>query len=56
MQNKPNVTEGQRRAFVMIFMGQDVCFNKTQSPNHVLVPTIEVEDGEPLVGDAFPVA
>ena len=23
-----NVTEGQRRAFVMIFMAQDVCFNE----------------------------
>ena len=52
----PNVTERQRRAFVMIFMAQDVCYNNAQSPNHVLVPTIEVEDGEPLVGDGFPVA
>ena len=51
-----NVTEGQRRAFVMIFMAQDVCYNNTQSPNHVLVPTIEVVDGERLVGDGFPVA
>ena len=51
-----NVTEGQRRAFVMIFMAQDVCYNNAQSPNHVLVPTIEVADGEPLVGDGFPVA
>ncbi|MDE0555511.1 MAG: phytanoyl-CoA dioxygenase family protein, partial [Candidatus Poribacteria bacterium] len=52
----PNVTERQRRAFVMIFMAQDVCYNNAQSPNHVLVPTIEVADGEPLVGEAFPVA
>ena len=52
----PNVTERQRRAFVMIFMAQDVCYNNTQSPNHVLVPTIEVADGERLVGEAFPVA
>ena len=51
-----NVTEGQRRAFVMIFMAQDVCYNNTQSPNHVLVPTIKVADGERLVGDGFPVA
>ncbi len=52
----PNVTDHQRRAFVMIFMAQDVCYNNTQSPGHVLVPTIEVADGERLVGDAFPVA
>ena len=52
----PNITEHQRRAFVMIFMAQDVCYNNDQSPNHVLVPTIEVADGEPLVGEAFPVA
>ena len=52
----PNITERQRRAFVMIFMAQDVCYNNAQSPNHVLVPTIEVADGEPLVGDGFPVA
>ena len=51
-----NVTERQRRAFVMIFMAQDVCYNNAQSPNHVLVPTIEVADGEPLVGNGFPVA
>ena len=52
----PNVTEHQRRAFVMIFMAQDVCYNNAQSPNHVLVPTIEVADGERLVGEAFPLA
>ncbi|MCG9132552.1 phytanoyl-CoA dioxygenase family protein [Candidatus Poribacteria bacterium] len=52
----PNVTDHQRRAFVMIFMAQDVCYNNAQSPSHVLVPTIEVADGEPLVGDGFPVA
>lgn len=52
----PNVTERQRRAFVMIFMARDVCYNNAQSPNHVLVPNIAVADGEPLVGDEFPVA
>jgi len=52
----PNVTERQRRAFVMIFMAEDVCYNNAQAPNHILVPTIEVADGEPLVGDGFPVA
>ena len=52
----PNVTEHQRRAFVMIFMAEGVCYNHAQSPGHILVPTIEVADGEPLVGDGFPVA
>ncbi|MBT3268316.1 phytanoyl-CoA dioxygenase family protein [Candidatus Poribacteria bacterium] len=52
----PNVTDRQRRAFVMIFMAEGVRYNHAQSPGHILVPTIEVADGEPLVGDAFPVA
>ncbi|RKU38159.1 hypothetical protein C6495_00665 [Candidatus Poribacteria bacterium] len=52
----PNVTERQRRAFVMIFMAQGVRYHNAQSPGHILVPMIEVADGEPLVGDGFPVA
>lgn len=52
----PNVTERQRRAFVMIFMAQGVRYHNAQSPGHILVPTIEVADGEPLVDDGFPVA
>lgn len=52
----PNITDHQRRAFVMIFMAQEVCYNNAQAPGHILVSTIEVADGEPLVGDGFPVA
>ena len=52
----PNITDHQRRAFVMIFMAQDVCYNNAQAPGHILVSTIEVPDGERLVGDGFPVA
>ena len=52
----PNVTDHQRRAFVMIFMAQEVCYNNAQAPGHILVSTIEVADGERLVGDGFPVA
>jgi ectoine hydroxylase-related dioxygenase (phytanoyl-CoA dioxygenase family) len=52
----PNVTDNQRRAFVMIFMADGVLYDHAKSPSHILVPTIEVADGEPLVGDAFPVA
>jgi len=51
-----NTTDRQRRAFVMIFMAQGVCFNKAQSPKHILIPTIEVNDGEPLISSGFPVA
>ena len=49
-----NVTDRERRAFVMIFMAKGVCFKRSQSPGHILVPTIEVQDGEPLVGSGFP--
>ncbi|MXY99122.1 phytanoyl-CoA dioxygenase family protein [Candidatus Poribacteria bacterium] len=52
----PNITDRQRRAFVMIFMAKGVRYNNAQSPGHILVPTIEVPDGEPLTGDGFPVA
>ena len=52
----PNVTDHQRRAFVMIFMAQDVCYNNVQAPGHILVSTIEVADGERLIGDGFPIA
>lgn len=51
-----NTTDRERRAFVMIFMAQGVCYNAAQSGGHILVPTIEVKDGEPLVGSGFPVA
>jgi ectoine hydroxylase-related dioxygenase (phytanoyl-CoA dioxygenase family) len=51
-----NITDRERRAFVMIFMAKGVCFNRAQSPNHILVSTIEVEDGQPLIGSGFPVA
>ena len=51
-----NTTDRERRSFVMIFMAQGVCYNAAQSGGHILVPTIEVKDGEPLVGSGFPVA
>ena len=50
-----NTTNRQRRAFVIIYMGKGVCFYKAQAPKHVLVPLVKVNDGEPLVGSAFPV-
>jgi ectoine hydroxylase-related dioxygenase (phytanoyl-CoA dioxygenase family) len=50
-----NRTDRERRAFVMIFMAQGVRYNPAQSGGHILVPTIQVEPGEPLVGYGFPV-
>jgi len=50
-----NTTNRQRRAFVIIYLAQGVRFYKAQAPNHVLVPIVEVNDGEPLTGSGFPV-
>jgi len=50
-----NTTNRQRRAFVIIYLAQGVRFYKAQAPNHVLVPIVEVNDGEPLAGSGFPV-
>ena len=51
-----NMTNKQRRAFVIIYIAQGVGFNEAQAPHHCLVPLIGVNDGEPLVGSGFPVA
>ena len=50
-----NTTNRQRRAFVIIYIAQGVRFYKAQAPKHCLVPIVEVNDGEPLVGSGFPV-
>ena len=50
----PNTTNRQRRAFVIIYYAQGVCFNDAQAGHHCLIPTIEVNSGEPLVGSGFP--
>jgi ectoine hydroxylase-related dioxygenase (phytanoyl-CoA dioxygenase family) len=50
-----NTTNRQRRAFVIIYMAQGVRFYKAQAPEHCLVPIVEVNDGDPLVGSGFPV-
>ena len=51
----PNVTEGQRRAHIMIFMADGVRVNLNQSEQHPLIPGFEVGHGEPLTGQGFPV-
>ena len=37
-----NTTNRQRRAFVIIYYAQGVCFNDAQAGHHCLIPTIEV--------------
>ena len=49
-----NTTNRQRRAFVIIYYAQGVCFNNEQASHHCLIPTVEVNHGEPLVGSGFP--
>lgn len=49
-----NRTDRQRRAFVIIYSGDQVVFHPEQSPNHVLVPYIDVEPGRPLPEANFP--
>ena len=49
-----NTTNQQRRAFVIIYYAQGICFNDAQASNHCLIPTIKVNSGEPLVGSGFP--
>ncbi len=51
----PNVTERQRRAFVMIFMPDGTRYKHSQSPNHVCTNTLGLTDGEPLQRAEFPI-
>lgn len=51
-----NVTDMQRRAHVMIFMADGVRVKLDQSPRHPLIPTFEVQDGEPLAGSGYPLS
>ena len=50
-----NTTNRQRRALVICYMAQGVRFCRAQAPNHVLIPIVEVNDGEPFAGSGFPV-
>ena len=51
----PNVTNGQRRAHIMIFMADGVRVNLNRSERHPLIPGFEVGHGDPLVGKGFPI-
>ena len=50
-----NRTERQRRAFVMIFMPDGTTYFRAQSPGHPCTNYLNLEDGQPMGGDAFPV-
>jgi ectoine hydroxylase-related dioxygenase (phytanoyl-CoA dioxygenase family) len=48
-----NITDRQRRAFVMIFMPDGTRYKHSQSPNHPCTNYLSLEDGAPLIGDEF---
>ena len=50
-----NVTDRQRRAFVMIFMPDGTRYNHAQSPGHVCTNYLHLEDGALLNGSGFPI-
>lgn len=50
-----NITERQRRAFVMIFMPDGTRYKHSQSPNHVCTSYLNLEDGTFMGGDNFPI-
>jgi ectoine hydroxylase-related dioxygenase (phytanoyl-CoA dioxygenase family) len=49
-----NMTDRQRRAFVMIFMPDGTRYRHAQSPNHVCTNYLGLEDGQVLDGETFP--
>jgi phytanoyl-CoA hydroxylase len=50
-----NVTDRQRRAFVMIYMPDGTRYHHAQSPNHPCTSYLQLQDGQPMDGDCFPV-
>jgi len=50
-----NVTDRQRRAFIIIYMPDGTRYNHTQSPRHVCTSYLNLEDGSIMDGEAFPV-
>ncbi len=50
-----NVTDRQRRAFVMIFMPDGTRYKHSQSPNHPCTSYLHLQDGSIMDGDNFPV-
>ena len=50
-----NVTNHQRRAFVMIYMTDGTRYNHSQSPNHVCINYLDLTDGAVMEGPSFPI-
>ena len=50
-----NVTERQRRAFVIIYMPDGTRYKHAQSPNHVCTNYLGLADGVLMAGENFPV-
>jgi phytanoyl-CoA hydroxylase len=50
-----NVTDRQRRAFVMIFMPEGTRYNHAQSPDHPCTSYLNLADGSVMGGEPFPV-
>jgi ectoine hydroxylase-related dioxygenase (phytanoyl-CoA dioxygenase family) len=50
-----NVTDRQRRAFIMIFMPDGTRYKHSQSPNHVCTNYLGLPDGWVYSGEGFPV-
>jgi len=49
-----NITDRQRRAFVIIYMPDGTRYNHVQSPHHPCTEYLHLKDGTPLTGDLFP--
>ncbi|MBW3623430.1 MAG: phytanoyl-CoA dioxygenase family protein, partial [Armatimonadetes bacterium] len=49
-----NVTDRQRRAFVMIYMPDGTRYHRAQSPNHVCTNYLNLEDGQIMDRPEFP--
>jgi ectoine hydroxylase-related dioxygenase (phytanoyl-CoA dioxygenase family) len=49
-----NVTDRQRRAFVMIFMPDGSRYKEAQSPNHCCTNYLQLTDGQTMGGPDFP--
>lgn len=50
-----NLTQRQRRAFVMIFMPDGSQFKESQSPNHCCTNYLNFQDGQLMGGENFPI-
>lgn len=50
-----NVTDRQRRAFVMIYMPDGTRYKRAQSPGHIVTNTLNLADGQVMTGESFPV-